>query len=48
MEEVLPEYTLEGQDATLKGPDFSKDVSIKNGETPDGKAADKRDNKGGM
>jgi len=39
---------LKSQDVTLKCPDFSRDLSIKNGESEDGKAAGKGDNKGSM
>ncbi|HBA54107.1 MAG TPA: hypothetical protein DCZ04_06550 [Syntrophorhabdus aromaticivorans] len=35
---------LKSQDVTLKCPDFSRDVSIRNGESENGKAAGKGDN----
>jgi hypothetical protein len=39
---------LRSQDVTLKCPDYTKDLSIKDGETSHGKATDNRDNKEGV
>ncbi|OPX98102.1 MAG: hypothetical protein A4E62_00713 [Syntrophorhabdus sp. PtaU1.Bin002] len=36
------------QDVTLKCPDFSRDLSIKNGESENGQATGKEDNKGSV
>ena len=39
---------LRDQDVTLKCPDFTRDVSIKDREKPDGKKEDSGDHRGGI